>query len=229
MTRDSGTVPASHLVSKRDWDTATDEELIASALLHREEAEGGRAVSALLERYQDRIYLWCLHMLRDRERALDAAQEVLIAAYRRLDTFERRSGFSSWLFVITRNRCLSELRRARRPQDVEDLLASCPDPRPAPDQVLEEKREQERILNLIRARLDPVEQQALWLRCFEGVAVEEIGRLLRLDKSSGARALLQRVRRKLRADTPSSESAKLARHRPSGPRGRSVPERKDTP
>jgi len=42
-------------------------------------------------------------------------------------------------------------------------------------------------------------REALWLRCFEHMPVDEIGRVMRLENASGARGLLQRARRKLRA------------------------------
>jgi RNA polymerase sigma-70 factor, ECF subfamily len=49
-------------------------------------------------------------MVREHEQALDLAQEALLGAYRGLVSFEGRSGFASWLFVIARNCCLAVLR-----------------------------------------------------------------------------------------------------------------------
>jgi DNA-directed RNA polymerase specialized sigma24 family protein len=47
--------------------------------------------------------------------------------------------------------------------------------------------------------LEPQEQQAIWLRCVERMPVDDVTRILGVDGSSGARAVLQRARRKLRA------------------------------
>jgi len=158
-----------------------------------------RAASQLLGRYRERVYLWCYRYVRDHERALDMAQEVLINAYRRLDSFGGRARFSSWLFVIARNRCLSEMRRPRllhdEAADPERLAAAGSDPA----RQLEERLDEEAVLRLIRRTLEPREQEALWLRCFERLPVEAITRILEVDDQSGARALLQRARRKLRA------------------------------
>ena len=68
-----------------------------------------------------------------------------------------------------------------------------------PDQDLENRLAEEELLELIRERLDAVEQQALWLRCFEKIPVDEITEMLGIESASGARAVLQKSRRKLRA------------------------------
>ena len=55
------------------------------------------------------------------------------------------------------------------------------------------------LCGCIRDELEPQEQEALWLRCFEGLSVDAITEVLAVREASGARAVLQRARRKLRA------------------------------
>lgn len=176
-----------------------DLDLLRRAVADSESPAGRGAASELLGRYRERVYIWCLRYVRDHEQALDMAQEVLISAYRNLDSFGGRSQFGSWIFSITRNRCLSEL---RRPSLLVDE-GTDPDDRAsrqaAPDQDLEDRLAEEELLELIRQRLDPIEQQALSLRCFEKMPVDEITKILGIGEASGARGILQRARRKLRA------------------------------
>ncbi|MCP4573782.1 MAG: sigma-70 family RNA polymerase sigma factor [bacterium] len=176
-----------------------DLDLLRQALADADSDAGRHAASTLLGRYRDRVYVWCLRYVRDRERALDMAQEVLISAYRNLDSFEGRSQFGSWIFTITRNRCLSELRRPALLVDEEADPAERSAPQAPPDRNLEERLDEEALRDLIQASLDPVEQQALWLRCFEKMPVDEITRVLGIEETSGARGVLQRARRRLRA------------------------------
>ncbi len=55
--------------------------------------------------------------------AADATQEALIAIATRLDRFDGRSKFTTWLHRVATNACLDELRRrGRRPVPVEEVL-----------------------------------------------------------------------------------------------------------
>src|SRR5512134_2498205 len=96
-----------------------DGELLETARRRAGEPEGRNAAGELLRRHRQTVYVWCHRYVKDHERALDMAQDVLLQAYERLDQFEGRSAFSSWLFVIARNRCLNEMRRDHRYDDEE--------------------------------------------------------------------------------------------------------------
>ncbi|HOX25642.1 MAG TPA: sigma-70 family RNA polymerase sigma factor [Candidatus Krumholzibacteria bacterium] len=187
----------------------TDEALLEAYRRDPRGTGGQRAVSQLLERYRDRVYAWCWRLVRERELALDLAQESLVAAYRNLDAFGERAQFSSWLFAIARNRCLSELRRRRPPQEDAEILELMADPRPTPDQDLEDRLDESRLLDLIRRHLTQQEQDALWLRCLEKLSVEDITRLLDIQEESGARAVLQRARRHLRAALDAPDEGRM--------------------
>lgn len=157
-----------------------------------------RAAAELFGRYQRRIYLWCYRYVRDHEQALDLAQDIMLSAYRNLGSFSCKGRFYSWIFAITRNRCVNAVRRPALLQDEVDA-ARMPDPEPGPDRRLEEKLAEEAVWRLLRENLTTQEQEALYLRCFERLPVDEITQLLGIDAATGARGLLQKARRKLRA------------------------------
>jgi RNA polymerase sigma-70 factor (ECF subfamily) len=136
--------------------------------------------------------------VRDPELALDLSQDVLLNAYRGLGGFDGRARFSSWIFAIARNRCLNALRRPAL-FGGGDELDDLPDSGVRQDVELEQREDEERILGLIREHLAPVDQQVLWLRCFEKVPVDVITRTLGITEPSGARGILQRARRRLKA------------------------------
>lgn len=184
--------------NKPDSREPSDEVLLEAALRARGVGERELAVTQLLTRHQRRVYVWCYRLVRDRERALELAQDVLVSAWRHLDTFDRRSRFTSWLYALARNRCLSELRRASPAFASGFELDRLCDGRGDPERRLLEQLGEEELLVLIRDQLDALEQEALWLRCIERLPVESITLLLDVRESSGARAVLQRARRKLR-------------------------------
>lgn len=70
------------------------------------------AFARLAERYAPKVHRLCLAMLRDPAAAEDAAQDSLLRAWRALARYDARSGaWSTWLYAITRNRCLTLLGR----------------------------------------------------------------------------------------------------------------------
>ncbi len=76
--------------------------------------EGDRkAFQALVERYQKRVFGMSLGMLKDRDEAEDAAQEVFLRVHRHLEHFKGDSAFSTWVFRITSNVCIDAMRRKR--------------------------------------------------------------------------------------------------------------------
>ncbi len=183
----------------RERAAASDEALLAQIRGDPAGNDGRAAASELFGRYRQRIYVWCYRYVREHERALDLAQDVMLSAYRALDSFQERSRFPSWLFAIARNRCLSAVRAPGMLRDQEAELEDLPDARVGPDTEYDYVEEEAALLDLIRNTLEPREQMALALRCYERLPVDEITRLLAIEGASGARGVLQGARRKLRA------------------------------
>ena len=71
------------------------------------------AFARLAERYAPKVHRLCLAMLRDPAQAEEAAQDSLLRAWRALPGYRPQSGaLSTWLYAITRNRCLTLIERA---------------------------------------------------------------------------------------------------------------------
>jgi RNA polymerase sigma-70 factor (ECF subfamily) len=178
---------------------ASDQKLLAWRRRDPGSPESRRAASELLGRYRERIYRWCRRYVHEHEQALDLSQDVLLTAFQHLDGLPEETRFGAWIYTVTRNRCLLEIRRLRvREGEVVD-----PDVLPAsgrdPEEELLDQLAEDRFLDLIGSTLDAQEQEAICLRCFERLPVDEVTRVLGLTSSTGARGLLQRARRKLRA------------------------------
>lgn len=78
----------------------------------------------LSERYGAKVYGLALRLVRNNQDAEEVLQDVFITLYRKIDTFEGKSSFSSWLYRITFNAALMRLRKRREPQslNLEDAL-----------------------------------------------------------------------------------------------------------
>jgi len=192
------------------WNAAdgpSDEDLLAHYRAAPGSEPGRRAAGHLLARYRGRVYAWALRLVREHEDALDIAQAVQLKAWRSLPSFDGRSRFSSWLFAMTRNECLTALRprllKRDERADPTDFLVDEDDP----GRLLESAQEEAEMEALLREALSPVERQAIWLRCFERLPVEEVTRMLGLTHASGARSVLQSAREKLRRALASRKAA----------------------
>jgi RNA polymerase sigma-70 factor (ECF subfamily) len=80
-----------------------------------EEARRGdkEAFGRLVEAYQIPVYNLAYRMLSNRGEAEEAAQEVFIRAYTKLDTYDPRRKFSTWILSITSNYCIDLIRKRR--------------------------------------------------------------------------------------------------------------------
>src|SRR5689334_2229591 len=74
------------------------------------------AFDLIAARYAPKVYRLCLAMLRAPAAADEAAQDSLLRAWRALSGYRPQSGaLSTWLYAITRNRCLTLLGRTELP------------------------------------------------------------------------------------------------------------------
>jgi len=78
-----------------------------------------RAFSLIVRAYEQPVYNYVLRLVGDRSLAEDLTQEVFLRVYQGLPGFSDRSRFTTWLFQVTKNRVLDELRALeRRPRAV---------------------------------------------------------------------------------------------------------------
>jgi RNA polymerase sigma-70 factor (ECF subfamily) len=67
----------------------------------------------IVEEYQDRVFRLACSILRNEAAAEDAAQEVFIKVWKALPKFHGQSSLGTWIYAISRNTCLTRLKRQR--------------------------------------------------------------------------------------------------------------------
>ena len=65
----------------------------------------------LLERYKDRVFHLAYGMLRDRASAEDAAQDIFLRIWKGLPGYNGKASLSTWIYTISRNACLTAIRK----------------------------------------------------------------------------------------------------------------------
>ncbi len=131
-----------------------------------------RAFSIIVRAYQVPVYNYVLRLVGDRALAEDLTQEVFLRVYQGLPGFSLRSKFTTWLFQVTKNRVLDELRAVeRRPRavvDIEDV---------APLEVLDQPFERLEAIDAVWRAVENLNvdlKMALLLRDVVGLSYMEI-------------------------------------------------------
>ncbi len=83
-------------------------------LIHRFKTGDTRAFDLLVERHQQGVFNIIYHTMGKIGNADDLAQDIFIKVYHALPSYKERSTFSTWLYRITVNVCIDEIRRQKR-------------------------------------------------------------------------------------------------------------------
>lgn len=167
-----------------------------------------QAFERLLDRYEHKLYRLCYALLRNSAMAQDAAQESLVRIWKALPSYDGRASLSTWIYTITRNRCLTALARQR---PVESL--SHPDVKAEAEALGAEPSEMDDQPALLRAlvnRLPERYRRTLTLYYYEDRSISEVAAMLAMPEGTvkttlhRARvALLEQLRRR-GLDSPGS-------------------------
>ena len=149
----------------------------------------------LFAAHEERVYRLCLRMVGDPNRARELTQETLLVAWKRIDEFEGRARFGTWIHSIARNLCFNAIKK-RKELLTEDGILEADSPEAGVVARMRQAERKEVLLQAAAAALTDQEQEAVWLRYGEGIGQDDITRIMGLE-GSGARGLLQRCRRKL--------------------------------
>ncbi len=177
---------------KRDWDPADVDRLAQRAATGDEDA-----FEALVRLVYRRIYRWALVRVGDPDDASDVTQRVLVRLHAKLESWERRGRFSTWLYRMTANEASSWSRRAaRRAAWLRPWSGEA-----AGRSTHSANIDQERLVDLVRTffmDLPPRQREVLDLVDFQGFSPGETAEMLQMNPST-VRANLLKARRSLRS------------------------------
>jgi RNA polymerase sigma-70 factor (ECF subfamily) len=166
------------------------------SLVRKAQAGDQKAFAELVERYQRKAYAVALGLVRDREEAMDVAQEAFVKVYKYLDHFKGDSSFYTWLYRIVVNLCID--RRRRKGADPGDQVEF--------DEAVRNEAESEvgvlgsrlgtnpqkaalrqELMQKIEAALEQIPEKhraILLLREVEGMSYEDLAQTLKIRKGT---------------------------------------------
>jgi len=163
---------------------------------------------AVIQRYQQALYVYCYHLLMQREEAEDAVQDVFIKAYEKLNLYTYESSFSAWLYKIAYNHCMNLLQKRRRSALLNRLLSPLKEDWTDDGYSHARKKEVRAMGEQVLLRLRPDERVLILLRVIEGRSYEEIGETLPYTAAT-LRKKLERVKKKLKKAWIELEGSKV--------------------
>jgi len=168
------------------------------------------AFRVLVERHSRRLFRLAYRMTGNEQDAEEIVQDAFVRAYRKLDRFESRANFGTWLYRICANCALDRMRKQRTEdsrrepaRDKEDSgagpLELAASDAPSPDRLVM-SGELGAGVRAAMEQLSATERAAFVLRHVDGHSIEEIAKSLGLNigatKNSVFRAV-QKLRRQL--------------------------------
>jgi RNA polymerase sigma-70 factor, ECF subfamily len=155
------------------------------------------AFRVIVEGYSRDVFRLAFRITGNEEDAEDAVQETFLRAYRKLDGFEARSNFGTWLYRVTANTSIDVLRRRKRTEGrTTPLEDDAPSASIAPSQ---EKTvyggQVRRRVESALSGLSDLERSAFVLRHFEEMSLAEVSVSLDTTVSATKQALFRAVRK----------------------------------
>jgi RNA polymerase sigma-70 factor, ECF subfamily len=166
------------LISEENREVSRD-----AALVHRLLQRDVSAFEQLYDRHSRAVYGLVLRILRQAGTAEEVVQDVFLQLWRNAMQYDSSRGpFVPWLLTLARNRALDTLKlkseRQRRREEQADELPPVVAPAPQYEQILDEKRQAERVRALM-STLNSQQKKAIELAYFEGLSHTEIAAALK--------------------------------------------------
>jgi RNA polymerase sigma-70 factor (ECF subfamily) len=154
------------------------------------------AFAALVTRYQQPVYNAAYRVLGNPDDAADTAQAVFLKVAERLDEYDPRFKFFSWLYRIAVNESLNLLRRNGREEPLDEETDIPGGENANPEWQLGEAQVSRRVQGALM-RMQAEERVLIALRHFSECSYREIGAILELDEKT-VKSRLYEARSRLR-------------------------------
>jgi RNA polymerase sigma-70 factor (ECF subfamily) len=159
-----------------------------------EECLGGntQAFGSLVDAYQGLLFNIALRMVNDPDEAKDILQTAFLKAYQRLDSYDPRYKFFSWMYRIVINESLNQKGRRRRVTELDREMAG---PEPDPETSLTATEMGELVKSAV-IRLSPEYREVIVLRHFANMSYRDMSTVLEVPEKT-VKSRLYTARRRM--------------------------------
>ncbi|RXZ81313.1 RNA polymerase sigma factor [Paenibacillaceae bacterium] len=168
-------------------DTAEQIEAIVALV----KAGNREAYTSIIQRFEKPIYIYCYHLIKNREEAQDAVQEIFLKAYQEIHRYKRTVSFSAWLYKLAYHHNLNLLKKQKRRSKIALLYF-----KQKQEELTEHSPQPDSQIAQLLTYLTPEERHILLLKAVEQYNFEEIGQIMDCRPAT-VRKKYQRLRQKL--------------------------------
>ena len=165
----------------------SDREIISLVLAGNTDAFG-----LLVDRYKNLVYSIGLKLMQDANDAEEMAQRAYIKAFQSLKRYNGKASFSTWLYRITYNCCLDELKRKGRQVEVVEDIGEVKN---AEQSIIQDEHDQG--IRLAIKTLSQEEQLLILLFYYEDKSIKELATIFGWSLSN-VKVKLHRTRERLK-------------------------------
>lgn len=167
---------------------------IDQALMQRCRQGDRAAFSALVTRYQRPVYHAVYRILGNREDARDVTQTVFLKVAERVERYDPKYRFFSWLYRIAVNESIDAMRRNGRERTLQESDEESAPEADGPEQRLDQQQQARRIESALRM-LKPDDRVVISLRHFADCSYQDIAQILAIDEKTVKSRLFDARRR----------------------------------
>jgi len=158
---------------------------ISSEVLNAAIAGDAEAFNYIAERISLPVYHFCLAFLKNPAFAEDAAQEILLKAFKSISSFKKSSSLSTWIYSISYNHCIDVCRKNSRAEySLDELVAGGMEPISARTGDSLNQLSDRLIVETALSRLSPEHRAIITLRELSGLSYEEIAQTLAIEEGT---------------------------------------------
>ena len=172
-----------------------DNEIISQVLSGNHQAYAG-----LVHRYQNYVFTLTLRIVKNREDAEEVAQDGFVKAYKYLADFKGASKFTTWLYTIVNNTCISFLRKKKleiHSLDNEKVFEAADSQDSGMKANMIEQKSKLAMVNEAIGLLNPDDAQIITLFYKAEQSLEETAQILGIEVNA-AKVRLHRARTRLK-------------------------------
>lgn len=184
----------------------SEKEACENQLIKEAKAGNVEAFEELVKQCEKKVFNIAYKMMGNYDDANELAQEAFIRAYKSINKFKEDSLFSTWIYRITTNVCLDELRKRKNKKVIslnedikyndEELKPQIKDDSPGPEKIYEKKEFKNLIYQCIESLSDEY-KTVIILRDIEGFSYEEIAKIINCPEGT-VKSRISRARKALR-------------------------------